>query len=154
MLPVLNIKAKDISNTGLHSGALTAVVAVGVAAFLTPLLLPLVGFFGHSVVFEKLLEDKLDKAKAAAIPQIENQLAKITEELLKHVHEYIDQRISIIKKITVEAYEIILTDIQKRIQKQIDDKKKQSGEIRNELYILTKNEFEIQSLIAKIESGD
>lgn len=154
MLPVLNIKAKDISNTGLHSGALTAVSAVGVAAFLTPLLLPLVGFFGHSVIFERLLEDRLDKAKAAAIPQIENQLAKITEELLKHVHEYIDQRISIIKKITVEAYEIILTDIQKRIQKQIDDKKKQSGEIRNELYILTKNEFEIQSLIAKIESGD
>lgn len=154
ILPIMNIQAKDISNTALHSGAITAVGAVGVAAFITPLLLPIVGFFGHSKIFKELLEKRLAEAKVAAIPQIEKQLTKITEELSQHVRDYIDQKISIIKKNAIKAYEIILTDMQSRIQKQIYDKKKQSGEVRRELYVLAKNEFEIQELITKIESGD
>ena len=154
MLPVMNINAKDISNTGLHSGAITALGAVGVAAFITPLLLPVVGFFGRSKIFEELLSSRLAEAKANAIPQIENQLVKITEELSQHVHGYIDQKISIIKNNTLKAYELILTDMQKRIQAQIDDRKKQSGKVRNELYTLTKTEVEVQELITKLEESD
>lgn len=154
ILPVMNVEAKDISNTGLHSSAITALGAVGVAAFVTPLLLPVVGFFGRSKIFEELLKSRLADAKTLATPQIENQLAKITEELSQHVHDYIEQKISIIKKNTLTAYELILTDKQKRIQTQIDEKKSQSVEVRKELYSLTKNEFEVQGLIAKLEDGD
>ena len=154
ILPVMNVEAKDISNTGLHSSAITALGAVGVAAFVTPLLLPVVGFFGRSKIFEELLKSRLADAKTLAIPQIENQLTKITEELSQHVHDYIEQKISIIKKNTLTAYELILTDMQKRIQTQIDEKKSQSVEVRKELYTLTKNEFEVQGLIAKLEDGD
>ena len=85
---------------------------------------------------------------------IENQLVKITEELSQHVHGYIDQKISIIKNNTLKAYELILTDMQKRIQAQIDDRKKQSGKVRNELYTLTKTEVEVQGLITKLEESD
>lgn len=154
LLPVMNIEAKDISNTSLHSGAITALGAVGVAAFVTPLLLPIVGFFGHSKIFAELLKSRLAEAKANAIPQIENQLAQITEELSQHVRDYVDQKSSIIKKNTVKAYELILTDMQKRIQAQIDAKKKQGVGIRQELYTLTKNEFEVEEFIAKLEGGD
>lgn len=154
IMPILTIQAKDISNTGWHSGALTAVGAVGVAAFLTPLLLPIVGFFGRSVIFEKLLDRRLAEAKAAAIPKIENHLAKIAEELSQHVHAYIDEKVSIINKNSIEAYTLILTDMQNHIQSQIDSKKKQGGEVRTEIYNLTKNEVDVQELIAKLEGGD
>lgn len=150
---IFRIEAKDISNTLLQSNALTAVGAVAAAAIVTPLLLPLVGFVGREKIFKKLLTDRLAEAKSEVVPQIEIQILKITEELSRHVHEYINHKSSIIEKNALTAYETILTDMQMRIQNQINDKISQSGNMEIEISALAKNISEVNTLIYKLEEG-
>lgn len=151
MLSVMNVTANDISNTSFHSSAITAVGAVAVAAIVTPLLLPAVGFFGRQKIFEKMLSGRLDKAKMDIVPQIENQLSIITDELSQHVHEYINQKSAIIQKNTFMAYESIVSDIQTRIQAQIDEKHKTKSNLQAEFKTLEKNLDDLKNMVSRIE---
>lgn len=152
MLSIMNVTANDISNTGLHSGAITAVGAVAVAAIVTPLLLPVVGFFGRQQIFEKMLSGRLEQAKVDVVPQVEQQLSVITDELSRHVHDYIDKKSRIIQKNTVAAYESIVADIQKRVQAQIDEKRGTTRNLQADFNSLEKNLNDVRNIVSKMEA--
>lgn len=153
MVPVMNIDARDISNTGFHANAITAAGAVAAAALFTPLLLPIIGFVGREQIHNKLLGGRLAEAKAEVIPQIENHLDKVTAALLNHVREYIDQRSEHIKQTALTAYNLILTDMQKRIQSQIDDKRATRMNLELELQELEQQISEATNVISQLEEG-
>lgn len=150
MSALLDIEAADISNTGMQAGAITAAGAVAVMAVLTPVLVPILTLWGRSKLFEGLLQKKLAEAKADVIPQVESQLAKLMMELQSHVHGYIDRQSVLIQKNTQCAYDSILSDIQKRIEVQIADKKREGADIRREMDELTAQLEEIQGYLSKL----
>ncbi len=150
MSALLDIEAADISNTGMQAGAITAAGAVAVMAVLTPVLVPILTLWGRSKLFEGLLQKKLAEAKADVIPQVENQMAKLMMELQSHVHGYIDRQSVLIQKNTQCAYDSILSDIQKRIEAQIADKKREGADIRREMDELTAQMEEIQGYLSRL----
>ena len=150
MSALLDIEAADISNTGIQAGAITAAGAVAVMAVLTPVLVPILTLWGRSKLFEGLLQKKLAEAKADVIPQVESQLAKLMMELQSHVHGYIDRQSALIQKNTQCAYDAILSDIQKRIEAQIADKKREGADIRKETDELTAQQEEIRGYLSRL----
>ena len=150
MSALLDIEAADISNTGMQAGAITAAGAVAVMAVLNPILVPILSLWGRSKIFEGLLQKKLAEAKADVIPQVENQMAKLMMELQSHVHGYIDRQSVLIQKNTQCAYDAILSDIQKRIEAQIADKKREGADIRKETDELTAQQEEIQGYLSRL----
>ena len=151
MVSVMNVDARDISNTGFQANAITAVGAVVAAALVTPLLLPIIGFVGREQIHNKLLSGRLTEAKAEVAPQIENHIAKITAELSNHVHEYIDQRSELIKQTAFQAYNLILTDMQQRIQNQLNEKRIKRKDLELELHKLEGQLAEVTGIIFQLE---
>ena len=147
---VLNIEADDISNTGLQAGAITAVGAVAIMAVLNPILVPILSIWGRSKIFDSLLKKKLAAAKADVVPQVESQLGKTMLELRAHIHSYIDKRCVVIQKNTQNAYEFILSDIQKQIEAQIEDKKQAGKNVQKEMDELAMQSNEIHSYMLKL----
>ena len=151
IVSVMNVDARDISNTGFQANAITAVGAVVAAALVTPLLLPIIGFVGREQIHNKLLSGRLTEAKAEVAPQIENHIAKITAELSNHVHEYIDQRSELIKQTAFKAYNLILTDMRQRIQNQLDEKRIKRKDLELELHKLEGQLAEVTGIIFQLE---
>ena len=151
VVSVMNVDARDISNTGFQANAITAVGAVVAAALVTPLLLPIIGFVGREQIHNKLLSGRLTEAKAEVAPQIENHIAKITAELSNHVHEYIDQRSELIKQTAFKAYNLILTDMRQRIQNQLDEKRIKRKDLELELHKLEGQLAEVTGIIFQLE---
>ena len=151
IVSVMNVDARDISNTGFQANAITAVGAVVAAALVTPLLLPIIGFVGREQIHNKLLSGRLTEAKAEVAPQIENHIAKITAELSNHVHEYIDQRSELIKQTAFQAYNLILTDMQQRIQNQLNEKRIKRKDLELELHKLEGQLAEVTGIIFQLE---
>ena len=150
MSTLLDIEAADISNTGMQAGAITAAGAVAVMAVLTPVLVPILTLWGRSKLFEGLLQKKLAEAKADVIPKVDNQMARLMMELQSHVHGYIDRQSVLIQRNTQCAYETILLDIQKRIEAQIAEKKREGVDIRRKMDELTAQLKDIQGYLLRL----
>lgn len=147
---MLNLEAEDLSDVGTKTGAITAIGAIGISMFLSPILIPILSFWGRNQIFENILNDRLETAKNAIIPQVEEQLVQALAALSSHIHSYIDKRVIAVKQNTNCAYETILQDFQKRIRREIEEKKTKESALHSQMEALDSQQQEIQSVLGQI----
>ena len=86
---------------------------------------------------DSLLGKKLEEAKAELRPQLEGELVRAMLALTEQVHKYIDQRADAIRKNAESAYEVLVEDMAKGIEKQLAEKNKEGEAVRQEMAALS-----------------
>lgn len=147
---MLNLQADDLSNTGFHAGAIAAIGAIGIMTVFSSVLVPILSFWGRSKIFDNLLSGRLEEAKRKISPQVDEQLAKVLIELSANIHKYIDERVSAVQNNTNHAYETILQEFQKMIQKDIEKKQTQESTLRTEVNAFENQQQELHRILKQI----
>lgn len=133
----LRLEAADISQTANQAGMLTAVGMVFTSLVITPVLTPFLTMWGRTKLLDSLLGKKLEEAKAEIRPQLEGELVRVMVTLSAQVHKYIDQRAETIRKNAESAYETLVEDMAKGVDKQLTEKREESETVRKEMTALS-----------------
>ena len=133
----LRLEATDISQTANQAGIITAVGMVFTSLVITPVITPFFTMWGRTKILDRLLGKKLEEAKAEIRPQLEGELVRTMVLLTSQVHKYIDKRANNIKENAESAYEILVDDMAKEIEKQLAKKNKEGEIIRQEMAALS-----------------
>ncbi len=133
----LRLEAADISQTANQAGILTALGMVFTSLVITPVITPFFTMWGRTKLMDGLLGKKLEEAKAEIRPQLEGELVRAMVALTEQVHKYIDQRADAIRKNAESAYEVLVEDMAKGIEKQLAEKNKEGEAVRQEMAALS-----------------
>lgn len=133
----LRLEAADISQTANQAGILTALGMVFTSLVITPVITPFFTMWGRTKLMDSLLGKKLEEAKVELRPQLEGELVRAMLALTEQVHKYIDQRADAIRKNAESAYEVLVEDMAKGIEKQLAEKNKEGEAVRQEMAALS-----------------
>ncbi|MBR4694601.1 MAG: hypothetical protein IKO94_00805, partial [Selenomonadaceae bacterium] len=131
----LQLEAADISQTANQAGILTAVGMVFTSLVITPFFT----MWGRTKLLDGLLGKKLEAAKEEIRPQLEGELARAMVTLSAQVHKYIDQRVETIRKNAESAYEILVDEMARGVDKQLAEKRKEGEAVRKEMTALSED---------------
>lgn len=119
----LNIEAEDISNITMKAG----VIAGGAAGLLAlvggPFLLPFIGLAGYPFLQKKMLDDKLQEAKAKVIPELHSLLNQTFNTLYEEIEKNIEISIEQIQLINEKRFLEIFNTYVVKIENEIDVKR-------------------------------
>lgn len=147
----LQLEAADISQTGTQAGMIAAVGMVFASMAITPIIAPFITLWGRNKLFDSLLGKKLEAAKAEILPQLEGELLRSMVALTSQVHNYIDQRAESIRKNAEGAYDALLDDMARDIEKQRAEKRKEGEAVRQEMAVLSEEMKIVRMYREKLE---
>ena len=150
----LRLEAADISQTGTQAGMITAVGMVFASLAITPIIAPFITLWGRNKLYDSMLGQKLEAAKAEIKPQLEGELLRAMVALTAQVHNYIDQRAEAIRKNAEGAYEALLEEMKKAVEQQLAEKRQQGEAVRRGLASLAEEMKEIRAYAAKFREGE
>ena len=90
-------------------------------------------------------------AKAQVLPEIEFRLGEMIDGLREHLHKYIDGRCKIIAKNTENAFETLLADINRQIQREIDVKQSDEAKVHAVVEELSRQIGELENYRKKLK---
>lgn len=142
-----NLYADDVSKTTIHAGAIAAGGAGLMMLVGGPLLMPFISMAAFPFLQRKFLEEKLASAKEQIIPAVQEQIADYIYKLRKSIHEYIDEKCIVITKNAEASYDIILEDLQQRINKELQAKEYTKSNLATDVQGITESITEIKEFV-------
>lgn len=119
---VVDITAKDISNTDLQAGAIAAAGGVGLTLVAGSMFMPFISFAAMPLIRKTLLKKNLAMAKESVNAQVSEQLIQCMYHLQQDIHKEIQKRCMIAKKNVSYAYESLLSEYRDKIDAEIREK--------------------------------
>jgi GTPase Era involved in 16S rRNA processing len=116
------LEAEDISKTPIMAGILAATATGIVTLFAGPLLAPFVAMAGFPFLQKKMIEGKLEEAKANLRPELNNALDKVIENFSCSIDTLILDRTNEIKNACSITYDQLLNSIRLNIENEINEK--------------------------------
>lgn len=133
-----HITAQDVSNATVQAGALTAGGAGLMMLIGGPAIMPFISMAAFPFLQRKFLENKLNIAKEEIIPDIQNQLFEAIAKLKKAIHDRVDFQCEQMVNNAKKAYEILLEDFSREIQRQIQEKENTNADLHDEITKISK----------------
>lgn len=133
-----HITAQDVSNATVQAGALTAGGAGLMMLIGGPAIMPFISMAAFPFLQRKFLENKLNIAKEEIIPDIQNQLFEAIAKLKKAIHDRVDFQCEQMVNNAKKAYEILLEDFSREIQRQIQEKENTNVDLHDEITKISK----------------
>lgn len=127
----MELIVKDISNTDVQAGAITALGAIGLTVLAGSIFMPLVSFAAMPLIRSRLLKKRLENAKEDAIPQMAEQINQCVIELQNLLHKEITKRCKLVSDNMSYAYKDLLERYQAKINHQMELNKKNDCKITN-----------------------
>ena len=112
--------------------------------------MPFISMAAFPFLQRKFLEEKLASAKEQIIPVIQEQLADYIYNLKKAIHAYIDDKCLLITKNAEASYDMILEDLQCRVNKEIDEKESVGSNLASDVQRITQNIDELMMAVQKL----
>lgn len=133
-----HITAQDVSNATIQAGAITAGGAGLMMLIGGPVIMPFISMAAFPFLQRRFLENKLNIAKEEIIPDIQNQLFEAIAKLKKAIHDRVDVQCEQIVNNAKKAYEILLEDFSRDIQRQIQEKENTNADLHDEIEKISK----------------
>ena len=130
---VLDVRARDLSNTDLQAGAIAAAGGVGLTLVAGGVLMPFISFAAMPFIRKTLFQKRLAAAKAEVNAQLSGQLLQCMNQLQKDVQEEIRKRCTISVKNIVYSYESLLADYRDKIDAEIREKTMRQRQLTSSL---------------------
>ena len=147
---MIDLNAQDVSKASVKAG----VIAAGGAGIMMliggPILMPFISMAAFPFLQRRFLEEQLAQAKDQIIPVVQEQIAQYIFNLKQEIHSYVDTRCSVIVSNSEAAYEIILSNLQMDIEKQIREKETTGQNLSVEVQNLTNNINELQTIMQEL----
>ena len=130
---VLDVRARDLSNTDLQAGAIAAAGGVGLTLVAGGVLMPFISFAAMPFIRKTLFQKRLAAAKAEVTAQLSGQLIQCMNQLQKDVQEEIRKRCTVSVKNIVYSYESLLADYRDKIDAEIREKTMRQRQLTSSL---------------------
>lgn len=145
-----SLTAEDVSKSTIKAGAIAAGGAGLMMLMGGPLLMPFISMAAFPFLQRKFLEEKLAAAKEQIIPAIQEQLAEYIYNLKKAIHSYVDEKCLLITKNAESSYDMILEDLQCRVNKEIAEKEAAGSSLATDVQRITQNIDELMMIVQRL----
>lgn len=145
-----DLNAQDVSNATTQAGLIGAGGAGLMMLIGAPVLLPVISMAAFPFLQRRFLEEKLAQAKDQIIPEVQEQLAGAIKSLKVQIHKYVEDRCEGIIKNSETAYEVILLNMRKEINEQINAKECTENDLSAEVQVISRDIAEVQAVMKQI----
>lgn len=126
---LLSVGASGLATWAFGSGAL----AIGSVTF--PIV-PLVGMVVYPFLKDKLMNSKVEEAKAKVLPTISQAISESVDKLRREIFKNIDNGCNLIVQNTEHSYDEILSNLQYQIKSQLNKQDKDKNVLDEEISLL------------------
>ena len=119
----ISLETADLSNTDIIAGSLAAAGGLALTLIAGSVFMPFVSFAAMPLIRRKMLDSKLEAAKAELIPEVRNGLIQAMTKLQQDLHKSIRQGCDSAAANAEYSYEMLLNDIRRSVAEQREENK-------------------------------